>query len=65
MPLLAEQAKAEGKPTWDTASLQRDFEVVSFMAPFVVVRERASGRRGTMTFSHSPRVYFDFQPEGS
>ena len=48
-------------PLWDTQELQRDFEVVGFAAPFVVVKRREDGQRGTLTFVHSPRVYFDFQ----
>jgi hypothetical protein len=49
--------------TWDTAELQRDFEVLGFSAPFVVVKRRSDGQRGVLEFKHSPRVYFDFQPE--
>ena len=47
-------------PLWDTQELQEEFEVQGFAAPFVVVRRRADGVRGTLTFTHSPRVYFDF-----
>lgn len=47
-------------PLWDTTELQRDFEVQGFAAPFVVVKRRSDGLRGTLTFTHSPRVYFDF-----
>lgn len=49
-------------PAWDTESLQRDFEVQGFAAPFVVVRRRSDGQRGTLTFVHNPRIYFDFTP---
>ena len=45
---------------WDTAQLQADFEVLGFMAPFVVVRRRSDGVRGSMEFTHSPRFYFNF-----
>jgi hypothetical protein len=31
------------EPTWDTAALSRDFEVLGFMAPFVVVRRKCDG----------------------
>ncbi len=44
--------------TWTTAELQRDFEVLGFMAPFVVVKRRSDGQVGTLEFTHSPRVYF-------
>lgn len=66
--LLAEAINAGGLPegydgpVWDTAKLQEDFEVQGFAAPFVVVRRREDGQRGTLTFMHAPRVYFDFTP---
>lgn len=48
--------------TWDTTQLQEDFSVEGFSAPFVVVRRKSDGQRGTLEFKHSPRVYFDFRP---
>lgn len=47
-------------PLWDTEEMQRDFEPIGFAAPFIVVRRRSDGQRGTLTFVHNPRVYFDF-----
>lgn len=52
-------AATEG-PTWDTAALTNDFEVLGFMAPFVVVRRRSDGKRGSLEFTHNPRVYFNW-----
>lgn len=50
--------------TWDTQELQRDFTVEEFRAPFVVVRRKADGVRGSMMFQHGPpRLYFGFKPE--
>lgn len=49
--------------TWTTDELTRDFEVLSFLAPFVYVRRKADGVTGTLKFRHSPRVYFEFVPE--
>lgn len=46
---------------WDTEELRRDFEVIGFMAPFVVVRRLSDGVKGSMEFRHSPRYYFNFQ----
>lgn len=48
---------------WDTAQLQEDFEVLGFAAPFVVVRRKSDGKRGTLEFTHRPRVYFDFKED--
>lgn len=56
----ADLAVTDG-PTWDTAAMQKDFEVLGFMAPFVVVRRRSDGQKGTLEFDHSPRIYFNFE----
>jgi hypothetical protein len=45
---------------WDTSE---DFEVRSFLAPFVAVTRKADGVRGLLMFQHSPRFYFDFTPD--
>jgi hypothetical protein len=45
---------------YNTTQMATKFEVLSFAAPFCIVRERATGKRGTITFQHSPRFYFDF-----
>lgn len=47
-------------PLWDTAEMQEDFEPLGFAAPFIIVRRREDGQKGTLTFTHMPRVYFDF-----
>lgn len=49
--------------SWDTGRLQQDFEVIGFAAPFVVVRRRADGEKGTLEFTHSPRVYFGWHAD--
>ncbi len=48
---------------WDTRELARDFIVVGFAAPVVVVRRKTDGQRGSLFFQHEPRLYFSFQPE--
>jgi hypothetical protein len=48
---------------WDTTELQQEFEVLGFLAPFVIVRRRADGVKGSVLFQSSPRFYFGFQPE--
>ena len=48
--------------TWTTEELQRDFSVEGFAAPYVIVRRKSDGAKGTLEFTHSPRVYFDFRP---
>lgn len=50
---------------WDTTELSRDFNVIGFGAPFVVVRRKADGKKGSLMFQHSPRFYFKFEPAQS
>lgn len=47
--------------TWDTKQLGEDFEVLAFSAPFVIVRRRSDGSKGSLQFNHNPRVYWGFQ----
>jgi hypothetical protein len=49
---------------WTTGEMTRDFEVIGYAAPFVVVKRRSDGQLGTLEFVHSPRVYFGWQPDG-
>jgi hypothetical protein len=48
---------------WNTQELSTDFEVLGFLAPFVTVRRKVDKVKGTLTFQHHPRFYFDFIPE--
>ena len=48
---------------WNTQELQQDFQVLGFMAPYVGVVRLSDGKRGTLRFQHSPRMYFDFHEE--
>lgn len=50
-------------PTWTTEQLAQDFDVEGFLAPYVVVRRKSDGQRGTLAFRHSPRIYFGWQPD--
>jgi hypothetical protein len=55
----------EGTDTWTTEELTRDFTVEGFAAPFVVVRRKADGQRGSLQFTGGggePRVYHSFVP---
>lgn len=47
---------------WTTDEMLRDFEVLGFMAPFVVVRRRSDGVKGSLEFARvdGSRVYFGF-----
>jgi hypothetical protein len=48
---------------WNTSELQDDFQVLGFMAPFVVARRRSDGVRGSLMFQNDPRFYYSFSPE--
>jgi hypothetical protein len=54
------QDLAQADRRWDTAELSRDFSVIGFAAPFVVVVRKADGVKGSLMFTHSPRFYFNF-----
>jgi len=58
----AERHRLEAKygQVWDSAQLSVDFELLGFMAPFVVVRRKADGHKGSLEFQHHPRFYFNF-----
>ncbi len=45
---------------WDAGELAQEFEVLGFMAPYVVVKRRSDGRKGSLEFQHWPRLYFNF-----
>jgi hypothetical protein len=45
---------------WETQELSADFEVIGFMAPFVVVKRKSDGQKGSLEFQHHPRLYFNF-----
>lgn len=53
----------DAKDRWTTDEMTKAFEVKGFMAPFVVVRKRDTGEVGSLEFTHSPRVYFNWQPD--
>jgi len=54
-------AKADNGPVWDTVELGRDYEVLGFAAPFVAVRRKSDGVRGSLTWTRGyPRFYYSF-----
>lgn len=57
-----EYLEAKYGQVWDTSQMQQDFEAIGFGAPFIVVRRKSDGVKGSLTFQHNPRFYFDFVP---
>jgi len=60
-----ERAALEAKygQVWTTDEMCKEFEAIGFMAPFVVVKRRVDGVKGSLMFQHSPRYYFSFNPD--
>lgn len=58
--LTREDLAAAVGETWDTAELQRDFDVLAFLAPFVRVKRKSDGALGLLEFGHNPRLYWGF-----
>lgn len=48
---------------WGTEELRGEFEVLGFLAPYVVVRRKSDRQKGSLEFQHDPRFYFNFMPD--
>lgn len=53
-----EQLEKENGKVWNTDELTRDFDVLGFMAPYVIVRNKRTGKKGSLIFQHYPRYYW-------
>jgi hypothetical protein len=62
-PNTRQELEAIYSKVWSTDEVRQSFEVLSFLAPFCVVREKSSGKKGTLMFQHDPRYYFNFQED--
>ena len=62
-PGSREALEAEHGQVWNTEQLQQDFSVQGFLAPYISVRRKSDGVRGSLKFQHDPRFYFGFQAE--
>jgi hypothetical protein len=52
---------AKAERIWTTTDLAKEFTVEGFAAPFVIVTRKSDGKKGTLEFMHSPRVYFNWE----
>jgi hypothetical protein len=64
-PGSREALEAQHGQVWSTEELSRDFDPIGFMAPFIVVRRKKDGKKGSLEFQHQPRLYFGFSPHES
>ena len=58
--ITKEELEKEYGTVWTTDELGDDFEVISFLAPYAIVRRLADNKKGSVQFIHRPRFYFDF-----
>lgn len=56
-----EALESEHGQVWDTDEMTRDFTALGFGAPFIVVKRKSDGVKGSLMFQHRPRYYFNFQ----
>jgi hypothetical protein len=52
--------EAQHGQVWDSDQIRQEFEVIGFAAPFMVVKRKSDGKKGSLEFQHSPRFYFNF-----
>lgn len=52
--------EAQYGQVWSTDEVREHFELIGFMAPYVVAKEKATGKKGSLEFQHSPRFYFNW-----
>lgn len=62
-PGSREYLEAKHGQVWDTSELQKEFDVLGFMAPLVVASRKSDGIKGSLMFQGSPRFYFGWSPE--
>ncbi len=62
-PGSREALEAQYGQVWATDELADTFKVIGFMAPLVVVKRKSDGVEGSLEFQHSPRLYFNFEPD--
>lgn len=55
--------EAKHGEVWDTNEVQRDFDVLGFLAPYVVVSRKSDGQKGSLMFQGSPRFYFGWSAD--
>lgn len=59
-PGSRESLEAKHGQVWDTTELQENFNVLGFMAPFVIVERKSDRAKGSVEFQANPRFYFNF-----
>ena len=60
---VVRELEARYGTVWDTEGLGQNFQVLGFLAPYVVVKRKSDGKKGSLEFIHSPRAYFNWQED--
>ena len=61
VPGSREDLETKFPQVWGTGEMERDFTVLGFMAPYMVVVRKEDGKKGSLQFQHRPRFYFNFK----
>lgn len=59
-PGSREILEREHGKVWNTEELQQEFQVIGFSAPYVIIKRKSDGKKGSLMFQHQPRYYFNF-----
>jgi hypothetical protein len=57
------ELEAQYGQVWSTAEMREEFELLGFMAPYVVAKRKSDGQKGSLEFVHMPRFYFNWQAD--
>lgn len=57
------ELEAQHGQVWDTKEMAADFQALFFSAPYMTVVRKSDGKRGTLEFTHNPRLYFNFEED--
>lgn len=63
MPEECLAAIARGERVWDRDAMLNEYDVIGFLAPFVIVKRRSDGAKGSLCFTNRPRYYFGWEPD--
>jgi len=63
MPAELQRRAQRGEQVWNPEEFLRDYEVLGFLAPYVVVRRKSDQVKGSVQFTHKPRWYFGFEAD--
>jgi hypothetical protein len=54
------ELEAQYGKVWTTKEMAEEFEGIGFMAPYLVVKRKSDGKKGSLEFCHMPRFYFNW-----